>query len=449
MTPPAPGRVGLSLSGGGYRAAAYHLGTLKKLQEMNILEKVDIISSISGGSITAAYYCLNKDDYPSFESTLYKKLQQENVIKKVLLSWFSVPLALILLAFLIPAFYFLFSPYPWLFPILLTALIILLMKLQFTLFPVSRRIETIYDQFGYKGLTLAKLPLRPTLVIGSTNLRTARAFTFSRDWMGDSAYTYRKPPVLFKPDVFPIARAVMASSCVPFAFTPVVIDKVFFNDPAQAKEAAPRLVDGGVYDNQGIHKIVQSGRYVCDTVITSDAGGNPPGSKGSFSNTVQLLLATCNLFMTRIKNAQLVTDVYQNAAGQGRQIAYQSLAWDVENCVAGFIRNLAEKQIPQTVIQAHRLSQAWVQDPDAHLPELTAWLEDAIGYSQIIRPSPEEKNIARKVSTNLTPLTKAQIDSLIKQAAALTEVQVKLYCPILLSAGQTTNNPAPRQTQPV
>ncbi len=53
-------QLGISLSGGGYRATAYHLGTLKKLHAMNILEKATVISTISGGSITGAYYCLRE-----------------------------------------------------------------------------------------------------------------------------------------------------------------------------------------------------------------------------------------------------------------------------------------------------------------------------------------------------------------------------------------------------
>ena len=41
-------KIGLALSGGGYRAAAYHIGTLRALQKLKILDKVDVISSVSG-----------------------------------------------------------------------------------------------------------------------------------------------------------------------------------------------------------------------------------------------------------------------------------------------------------------------------------------------------------------------------------------------------------------
>ena len=56
-------KIGLALSGGGYRAAAYHIGTLRALRKLGILDNVDVISSISGGSIIAAYYALHKDEF--------------------------------------------------------------------------------------------------------------------------------------------------------------------------------------------------------------------------------------------------------------------------------------------------------------------------------------------------------------------------------------------------
>lgn len=63
-------KIGLALSGGGYRAAAYHIGTLRALHKLGILENVDVISSVSGGSITAAYYALNKEkDMKSLRET--------------------------------------------------------------------------------------------------------------------------------------------------------------------------------------------------------------------------------------------------------------------------------------------------------------------------------------------------------------------------------------------
>ena len=47
--------VGLCLSGGGYKAAAYHLGALIRLNELGWLKRIDRITRVSGGSITAGY----------------------------------------------------------------------------------------------------------------------------------------------------------------------------------------------------------------------------------------------------------------------------------------------------------------------------------------------------------------------------------------------------------
>ena len=77
-------RIGLALSGGGYRAAAYHIGTLRALHKLGILENVDVISSVSGGSITAAYYALNKEKgYEEFERDFIASLKH-NVLWLVL-----------------------------------------------------------------------------------------------------------------------------------------------------------------------------------------------------------------------------------------------------------------------------------------------------------------------------------------------------------------------------
>src|SRR5687767_13416491 len=51
-TGPRPG-IALCLSGGGYRAMLFHLGTLWRLNELGFLRKLARISSVSGGSITA------------------------------------------------------------------------------------------------------------------------------------------------------------------------------------------------------------------------------------------------------------------------------------------------------------------------------------------------------------------------------------------------------------
>ena len=52
-------RIGLALSGGGFRAALFHVGVLARLAELGILRRVEVISSVSGGSIIGALYYIH------------------------------------------------------------------------------------------------------------------------------------------------------------------------------------------------------------------------------------------------------------------------------------------------------------------------------------------------------------------------------------------------------
>lgn len=426
-------RLGLSLSGGGYRAAAFHLGTLRKLHEMNLLHRVDVLSTISGGSITGAYYCLHKDDFEAFDTYMTNALGSKDVIKQVFLSFTFIRTILFALLFLVPAIYVLFTPYAWLSPILIVLMLYLFVRFQFSIFPVSKEIEKAYNKFFYDKAVLSQLPEKPLLAIGSTNLQTGRPFTFSRVKMEDSTYAYLTPPVHFKQEQFPIARAVMASSCVPFAFTPVHIADDFYVNVCDKERINPQLVDGGVYDNQGIQKITQQGSmYECDIIVTSDAGNKLP-FEGSYNNLLILLIRTMDVFMARIKNFQIMEDIYGNAATAKRQIAYLSLGWNVEQCIPGFINNLADGKITAEVIEAHQLNPEWVAAPDKFRKELTMYLENEVDYKSIMQRNlkPPQLTIARNVSTNLTPLSKEELAYLAIQAANLTELQVKLYCPTL------------------
>ncbi len=91
-------RIGLGLSGGGYRATAYHIGTLKKLNELGVLQNIDVISCVSGGSILGAFYGLHKDNFETFEKEA-KLAVKKNVIGAVLTSvWFYLALLIIIVA---------------------------------------------------------------------------------------------------------------------------------------------------------------------------------------------------------------------------------------------------------------------------------------------------------------------------------------------------------------
>ncbi len=428
-------RIGLALSGGGYRASAFHLGTLKKLHEMNILDKVDVLSTISGGSITGAAYGLHKEDYPSFHQNMVERIATSNVIKQVLRSPSFFRLALFVLLFLGTAIWLTFTPWAPASFLVLALMIFLLLKYQFYIFPASKEVEKAYNKFFYHHKTLSDLKQTPLLAIGTSNLQTGRPFTFSQRKMSDTTYAHYKPPIRFEHELFPIARAVMASSCVPFAFTPVTIDKVYFENEQDADRINAQLVDGGVYDNQGIQKITQhKSSYECDAIITSDAGGGL-SPEIFFHNTVALLMRTVDLFMHRIKTMQMVEHVYQNVIEKNKPIAYFSLGWDIKRLIPGFINNMEKGLVLPSVMAAHQLKQEWIDQPDAYGKEIQQHLEQRTGYQAVLARdlTEEEGRLAKSTGTNLTPLSKKRIDCLIRHAENLTELQVKLYCPSIVN----------------
>jgi len=51
-------KLGLALAGGGFRASLFHLGVLHRLAQLDLLRRVEVLSTVSGGSIIGALYML-------------------------------------------------------------------------------------------------------------------------------------------------------------------------------------------------------------------------------------------------------------------------------------------------------------------------------------------------------------------------------------------------------
>jgi len=420
-------KLGLALSGGGFRAAAFHLGTLRKLKALGILDKVEVLSTISGGSITGALYALHKDNFTEFERILRSGLKKSMLKTSWLLVGLVGPILLVL-----P---FSLAIWAWWALIFYIPIILLFFKYQFNILPLSKLIEKRYGDTFYGKSELQDLPEKPRLAINSTNVETGRPFTFSREKMSDSFYEYPedgRKKILFEHEKFPVSRAVMASTCVPFAFTPVKIGKQYFEDEKDFKKVDPTLIDGGVYDNQGIHKLsYPKSSYECETIIVSDAGtGFKPKTK--MNNTLMLLIQTSELFMNRIKNIQFMGNVIFNKNLRNKAIAYFSLGFAPESCIKYFINYLKDGKIIPSVIHSHGLTEEGVAQMDKET--LKNYIKDRIGYSELKKSFPPQEILeqAQKVGTNLTSLSDQKIDALVAVAETLTELQVRLYCPDLL-----------------
>ena len=78
-------KLGLALSGGGFRASLFHIGVLARLAELDRLKDVEVISTVSGGSILGAYYYLKlkqllegvRADFPRPSREAYVRIVKE------------------------------------------------------------------------------------------------------------------------------------------------------------------------------------------------------------------------------------------------------------------------------------------------------------------------------------------------------------------------------------
>ena len=433
-------KIGLALSGGGYRAAAYHIGTLRALHKLGILDKVDVISSISGGSITAAYYALHKDAYEEFEKAIKVKLQ------RCVLGWtiFFFAIETLTLA----------GFHGWLVSLVInccglcigwkctiiiaTSIIVLaiILLLLHKILPTSCLIEKVYARKFFDNKTLKDLPDSPIIAMNATDVELNRLFTFSQVKV-DAAGKYESG--YFRNKEIPLSLAVMASSAYPM-FAPVRIPQQYITDKCTK---TPILVDGGIYDNQGAHKLTERGEYHADYIIVSDAGNTEMNRKGTW-NIASLLFKIINLMMNRIDKMQRRDNLYlqdkYNSKQQKPQYAYVVLEWlpPEEAFVSRFIDNIKFKKVPQYVCEAHGLGEELVSkiisgDIDACVTAKDV-VEKHINWDFMFRTQPEENTIirAKAVRTNLLGLNIEQIEALICCAEWMTEVQIRTYLPNLL-----------------
>lgn len=176
----------LAFSGGGTRAAALSYGVLKALRDSEVsihgrnkrlLDEIDTITSVSGGSFTAAYYGLHGEKmFDDFE-TVFLKRDVEGALTSMLL-----------------------NPINW-----------------FKSTGRTERSIEYYDQTIFHGATFADMNQknRPLVVINASDLGNGVRFSFLQEYFS-----------LLCSDIasFSVARAVAASSAVPILFNPVVVE---------------------------------------------------------------------------------------------------------------------------------------------------------------------------------------------------------------------------------
>jgi NTE family protein len=252
--------IGLCLSGGGFRAALFHLGALRRLHELGILQRLRWVSAVSGGSIIAGHLAqcqvdggcdgtLHFDNWQAQVSDPFRRFTMRDmrtwpVVKHVLWNWWAPN-------------------------------------------PLLNCLESRYRDRLTK-LGLQELPKSPEYLFCATDMTFGVNWVFSRARVGSYKAAY-----IYPTDDSPVARsmtiakAITASACFPPLFGPMKIvspRKMLPRNPAHS-DGAPilpetiALTDGGVYDNMAIEPVWKKAA----TVLVSDCGapfefveGRPP-----------------------------------------------------------------------------------------------------------------------------------------------------------------------------
>ncbi len=227
-----PDFIGLAFSGGGSRAAVFSAAVMFELRRHGILQRADVLSSASGGSVTAALYaasCDDAQDCPAAvnpglrrtqwkESDVYPLLQQNFIDRWRINCWRPENIVRY-------ATYF-------------DRTDVMAETFAETLFGGTRDTE---QSFLFRDLN----PRRPYLILNATNntdsVAVPEIFTFTEQDFGT---------LHSRLDLFPVAYGITGSAAFPGAFHYVTLR----NFGAQAEQYI-HLMDGGVQDNLGIESL--------------------------------------------------------------------------------------------------------------------------------------------------------------------------------------------------
>ena len=224
-------RIGLALSGGGFRATLFHLGVVRFLRDSDLLKHVSHITSVSGGSILAAHLVLNWERYcgnlEEFDQAANEILQfiDLDVRNRILRRY----------------------------PLLLGLGIYSTIFRRQRVLKITGLLEKYYQKYLLGNLCLHQLPATPKLHILSTNVSGGGLSSFSRDGIliEQRSTDGRRHFKQHRAGLAKVATAVAASSAFPGLFPPM---DVWAQDIAAPEGEFPTqsFTDGGVYDNLGI-----------------------------------------------------------------------------------------------------------------------------------------------------------------------------------------------------
>lgn len=243
-------RIGVALSGGGFRAAAFGLGCLRALHDRDLLRYVDVVSGISGGSLLTAMWAYGPEDFPRFDQSVVDLLTsglQAQLLQRAL------------------------NPS--------TAARNLLTAARSALTSAPRHrnrtdaLTAALTAHGF-GRRLLADTTRPGLrtVISATDTITGNAVRFGSKLSSCSAHGKITTAVT-------VAEAVAASAAYPLLLPTINRQYEFEQRDGSRHTATVALTDGGVYDNLGLTPLLPdrspqhtAHTYQLDYLIVVDAG---------------------------------------------------------------------------------------------------------------------------------------------------------------------------------
>lgn len=265
-------KIGLALSGGGFRATLYHLGLVRFLRDAGVLPNVSHITAVSGGSIVAAHLALNWERYngspEEFDATATElislvRLDMRNRIVR---------------------------RFPLLIPLRGLRRLVGMSNRKMTR---TGLLEYHYEQHLYGDTSLFQLPEHPHLHILATSVSEGCLCSFNRDglWMIRRAAGHEFRIDRISIGLATVPMAVAASSAFPGFFPPLLLTGAEVG--AQSGEFGRQTyTDGAVIDNLGVrmfHHLAQASttdQQPWDCVLVSDVGkpfsiqGRARGSAG-------------------------------------------------------------------------------------------------------------------------------------------------------------------------
>jgi NTE family protein len=244
--------IALCLSGGGYRAALFHLGACKRLNELGVLGQIDTIASVSGGSIVAAHLASRINPWPADKEIIPSEVWEQKVAEPFRrFALLDIRTGPILERWLNPG------------------------KILRPLTTVEA-LARIYEK-KLTDLKFSQLPRRPRFIFCATDMAFGVNWVFERERAGDYQIGYIRPA----PADWLLARAVAASSCFPPVFGPMLLDLrkypmnlgMYPNDTRRQNILGVlQITDGGVYDNMGLEPVWKDHQVV----MVSDGGAPFP-----------------------------------------------------------------------------------------------------------------------------------------------------------------------------